>query len=164
MIGNWVKLLYPFALSILVGIAVKYGYDTGYETAEHKHAQAALEAVEAAREEWDKQHTKDEAIVQYVTEKQIEYRDREKIVYRDLIRWKEPAGCRDLGAEFRRLFNGETSGGAADSSAGERAETTLLPVDIFTGAWSGRTGGQSKDGRDGEFRQPGELSGMPGSG
>lgn len=107
------------AIAALVWLG-NLAYQAGYQKAESVYNTAALQAVEEAKAQWEKEHAADEKIIEYVTRTQIEYVDRERVVTEYITRWKTPPGCTDLGESFRLLFNGQTDTGG--TSEADRAE------------------------------------------
>lgn len=104
------------AVSLLC-LAWTFGYGAGRDNQIAQQAEAVQKAVQEAQKKWEEQVDADRAITDAVAQTEVKIREVEKIVYRDIVRWKEPDGCRDLGPEFRRLFN--ASGRAPEPDTGK---------------------------------------------
>lgn len=160
MISKYLPLVAGLALTGFIAWAMKYGYDTGYQKAKLEAVTNTLEAVERARQEWENQQEKDEEIVREVIKTQIEYRDRERIVYRDIVRWRTPDGCRDLGRDFRLLFNGEAIEPNTTTGAGEFKAAVSALVTAARAA-SGATGSTPTGSVDRAAGQSTDPYGLP---
>lgn len=94
------------AIALVVATGIYFaGYEAGQDKEQAKQAEAVQKAVAEAQKKWQEQVEADREITDAVDEREVEIREIEKIVYRDVIKWKAPPACRDLGFDFRRLFN-----------------------------------------------------------
>lgn len=109
-----IKLAWMSLVAGAIALAFLYTYQTGRHAGRNEvraaQAEAIAKAVADAQAEFERQHAKDQQIISDLESREVEIREVERVVYRDIIRWKAPAGCSDLGHDFWVLFNAANGG------------------------------------------------------
>lgn len=96
---------------------IHYAHQSGYREAMADQQHAVNTAVAAAKIKWEASQDNDKEIVNEVVKTEIEYRDRVKVVVRDVVKWRAAnADCTDLGTDFRLLYNDLRTPAGVDSS------------------------------------------------